>query len=86
MRSECLRLDRVTMAHSIEARVPFLAPMVVEHAIDLPAASSAGLSNTACPRRSPGASGRLLDDASGILNVLDRINREVTDGQLREAR
>ena len=30
--TECLRLDRCSMAHSIEARVPFLANYVVDHA------------------------------------------------------
>lgn len=29
---ECLRLDRCTMAHSVEARVPYLDPSIVAHA------------------------------------------------------
>jgi asparagine synthase (glutamine-hydrolysing) len=30
--SECLRLDRTTMAHSIEARVPYLSTSIIRHA------------------------------------------------------
>ncbi len=30
--SECLRLDRATMAHSIEARVPYLSTSIMRHA------------------------------------------------------
>lgn len=34
--TECLRLDRSTMAHGIEARVPFLSTSVIRHARRLP--------------------------------------------------
>jgi asparagine synthase (glutamine-hydrolysing) len=34
--TECLRLDRCTMAHGIEARVPYLSTAVVAHARALP--------------------------------------------------
>jgi asparagine synthase (glutamine-hydrolysing) len=34
--TECLRLDRCTMAHSVEARVPFLSTSVIRHARALP--------------------------------------------------
>ncbi|MCG8684958.1 MAG: asparagine synthase C-terminal domain-containing protein, partial [Desulfobacterales bacterium] len=34
--TECLRLDRCTMAYSIEARVPFLSPSMVRHARTIP--------------------------------------------------
>lgn len=35
--TECLRLDRATMAHGIEARVPFLSTSVMRYARQLPA-------------------------------------------------
>ncbi|MFI7080215.1 asparagine synthetase B family protein [Micromonospora sp. NPDC049903] len=36
--SECLRLDRCTMAHGVEVRVPFLCTPVMRHARELPVA------------------------------------------------
>jgi len=37
--AECMRLDRATMAFSVEARVPFLDPFLVDWAMSLPSTS-----------------------------------------------
>jgi asparagine synthase (glutamine-hydrolysing) len=98
--TECLRVDRATMAHSIEARVPFLDPMVVEHAINLPVASMLRHDGERVvekwilrkavehllPAQITWRIKQAFDDASGILNVLDRVNGEITDDELRAAR
>jgi asparagine synthase (glutamine-hydrolysing) len=98
--TECLRVDRATMAHSIEARVPFLDPMVVEYAINLPVTSMLRYDGERVvekwilrkavehllPAQITWRIKQAFDDASGILNVLDRVSGEITDDDLRAAR
>jgi asparagine synthase (glutamine-hydrolysing) len=97
--TECLRVDRATMAHSIEARVPFLDPMVVEHAINLPVSALLRHEGGRVVEKwilrkavehllPPEITWRIkvaFDHGSGILSVLDRINDEISDEELRAA-
>lgn len=98
--TECLRVDRATMAHSIEARVPFLDPTVVEHAINLPVSSMLRFDGGRIVEKwllrkavehllPPEITWRIkvaFDHGSGILRVLDRINDEITDEELHAER
>jgi asparagine synthase (glutamine-hydrolysing) len=97
--SEAKRVDRATMAHSVEARVPFLDPMVVEHAINLPVSSLLrpegervvekwALRAAVAHLLPPEIVWRMkvsFDHGSGILRVLDRIEDEISDEELRTA-
>lgn len=49
--SECHRLDRCTMAHGIEARVPYLCTSVIRHARSLPASMKIRRQNPTCVRK-----------------------------------
>lgn len=75
--SECLRLDRCTMANSIEARVPFLSTSIIRHARRLPPSMKI--------RRTSGASVRkhaLRVAASSVLPAAfaDRTKEEFGNG------
>ncbi len=97
--TECLRVDRATMAHSVEARLPFLDPMVVEYAINLPASDmikhdGERLVEKWILRKScehllpPEITWRMklaFDHGSGILRILDRLNEQISDAELDEA-
>jgi asparagine synthase (glutamine-hydrolysing) len=91
--TECLRLDRASMAHSVEARVPFLDPMVVEYAVNLPVAAmlrqeGGQLTEKWILRM---AAERILPPefawrpklgfyvGSGIADILDRLNDRISD-------
>ena len=98
--TECVRVDRATMAHSIEARVPFLDPTVVEHAINLPVSSMLRYDDGRVVEKwllrkavehllPPEITWRIkvaFDHGSGVLRVLDRIEDEISDEELRAAR
>jgi asparagine synthase (glutamine-hydrolysing) len=97
--TECKRVDRATMAHSVEARVPLLDPMVVEFGINCPGSSLLYDDGQRMVEKWPfrRAVEHLLppeitwrmkvsfDHGSGILRVLDRINDEISDEALLEA-
>ncbi|WP_212912548.1 asparagine synthase-related protein [Streptomyces sp. TS71-3] len=75
--SECLRLDRCTMANSVEARVPFLNTRVIRHARSLPADDKI--------RRAGGTSTRkfaLRHAAEAVLpqRIAQRTKEEFTNG------
>lgn len=97
--TECKRLDRMTMAVSLEARVPFLDRDVVEYAINLP-----------CEEKIVERDGRLIekyilrkafdgllpdsilwrekmpfDQGSGGRHIIERIDALVSDEELKEA-
>src|SRR5262249_47419210 len=55
-----MRVDKLTMAHSIEARVPFLDHDVVEFATKVP--PSYKLSNSTCKKIHKGAGERYRED------------------------
>lgn len=49
--TECLRLDRATMAHGVEARVPFLSNSIVRHARGLDASQKINRENVRTIRK-----------------------------------
>lgn len=97
--TECLRVDRATMAHSVEARLPFLDPMVVEYAINLPVKDmikhdserlvEKWILRKACEHLlPPEITWRMklaFDQGSGILRILDRLNEQISDAELADA-
>jgi asparagine synthase (glutamine-hydrolysing) len=73
-------IDATSMAHSIEVRVPYLDPDVIDLALSLPADSRLGPPDPAAPEgsyRSTGVKRILVDVARGLLPeaVLDRPKR-----------
>jgi asparagine synthase (glutamine-hydrolysing) len=97
--TECKRLDRMSMAVSVEARVPFLDRSVVEYALNLP-----------CEAKIKTVDGRKIekyilrqafegllpdeilwrekmpfDQGSGGRHIIERVNAEVSDSDLAEA-
>lgn len=98
--TECKRLDRMSMAVSLEARVPFLDRSVVEYALNLP-----------CEAKIKTVGGRRIekhilreafegvlpdeilwrekmpfDQGSGGRHIISRVNALVSDDELSEAR
>jgi asparagine synthase (glutamine-hydrolysing) len=97
--TECKRLDRMTMAVSLEARVPFLDRNVVEYALNLP-----------CEAKLQEREGRVVekhilreafsgllpdeilwrekmpfDQGSGGRHIIERVNSMISDDELKEA-
>lgn len=97
--TECLRLDRATMAYSLEARVPFLDPQVVQYAVNLPAAALIGndgerpvekwILRKACEDLlPPEIVWRMklgFDHGSGILGLIDELDVEIADEEVVQA-
>ena len=91
------RCDRVTMAHGLEARVPFLDREVIEWAMRLPAEAQAspgraGRRSGCCARRSTGWLPHDLlwrekaefGDGSGARDVLSAaVEAQISDGRVR---
>jgi asparagine synthase (glutamine-hydrolysing) len=97
--TECKRLDRMTMAVSLEARVPFLDRSVVEYALNLP-----------CEAKLVERGGRKVekhilrqafegilpeeilwrekmpfDQGSGGRHIIDHVNQRISDPELADA-
>ncbi|WP_067710138.1 asparagine synthase (glutamine-hydrolyzing) [Erwinia sp. ErVv1] len=99
-KTECRRLDRATMACSVEARVPFLDPLLVEYAVNLPASgliqkssqrpTEKWLLREACrdllPENILQRVKLAFDHGSGILALLDTLADRVTDAAFEETR
>ena len=97
--TECLRVDRATMAHSVETRVPFLDPMVVDLALGLPASQllrpedgrivEKWVLRKACEHLLPAdliwRMKLAFDQGSGVLGVLDELNAAIPDSDLLTA-
>lgn len=97
--TECQRVDRMAMAATLEARVPFLDPTVVEYGVNLP--HSAKLKNDGkrlvekillrqafdgvIPDEILWREKEPFDQGSGARNVLDRINASITDEEVVQA-
>lgn len=98
--TECLRLDRATMAYSVEARVPYLDPSLVEYAINLPVDAliraegdrqvEKWILRKACEDLlPPDIVWRMklaFDHGSGILGVIGQVEADITDEELAAAR
>ena len=98
--TECLRLDRATMAYSLEARVPFLDPALVEYGINLPVDSLIRADNgrqvekwilrKSCEDLLPAdiiwRMKMAFDHGSGILALMKDIESEISDEDLATAR
>lgn len=94
--TECLRLDRATMACSLEARVPFLDPQLVDYVTNLPMDSLLGyvdgkvvekhILRLACqdllPREIVWRSKMGFYHASGILSIVPKIEAGMSDLEL----
>ena len=98
--TECKRLDRMSMAVSLEARVPFLDRNVVEYALNLPGSAKlrqhdgrlvekhilreafAGL----LPDEILWREKMPFDQGSGGRHIIDRVDAQISDDELAEAK
>jgi asparagine synthase (glutamine-hydrolysing) len=98
--TECLRLDRATMACSLEARVPFLDPQLVDYVTNLPMQSLLSsvdgkvvekhILRMACQDLLPPEiiwrSKMGFYHASGILSIVQKIEAEMSDATFETLR
>jgi len=97
--TECKRLDRMTMAVSLEARVPFLDRNVVEYALNLPGEAKLRERDGRTVEKyilREAFTGLLpdeilwrekmpFDQGSGGRHIIERVNAEISDDDLKEA-
>ncbi|WP_405161618.1 asparagine synthase-related protein [Nocardia sp. NBC_01499] len=98
--TDCRRLDLATMAHSLEARVPFLDPAIVEYGTNLPPewllrpvdgrVVEKWLLRKACedllPTEIVWRIKLAFDHGSGILHLLGTVDDQITDAELAHAK